>query len=222
MSATPMTDAQLLEWHRTQGHVAGPKGTVVLADFARGLEGALARVTAERDEAQNDRDKLAAKLANLAKERSDVTDEYLALRSRNDELAKQLDVALAREDEHLATVSRLYQHNAELERNLADIAEIWGREITDYLTARADGRARAESGTPGKTDQVEQWCAEVEASLTPATHPDTYRLDWLADVDTYQRLHAVRVALPIAGYPTGTANDNIRAAIDAAMQGGAK
>ena len=79
----------------------------------------------------------------------------------------------------------------------------------------SDALARAESAAP---DHI----PDANKMVQPAPHPDTVRLDWLAAVDTYQRLHAVRVMLPITGYPTATATDPVRAAIDAAMKEGGK
>lgn len=43
-------------------------------------------------------------------------------------------------------IARAEARVAELERDIADITEVWGHEITDYLKARAEGRARKQGG----------------------------------------------------------------------------
>lgn len=222
MTATPRTDAQLLEWHRIQGFVAGPKGMVVAAFFARCLEVDLARVTAERDE-------LAAKLANLAKERSDVTDEYLALRSRNAELKESLhladgtanlalhhrDIAEKRNTDLVAALRELFnttcaiRFDAMARTTARFVAETSSWKINTVAMVMAEKllNARAGYGTPAKEEPT----YIVPHSRTVHTHPDTVRLDQRAiQLMAYNYLNG-------EWEPTIFEDVDLRAAIDAGM-----
>ena len=101
----------------------------------------VARVAAERD--------TYAKRASLfAGERDSIAADGDRLRAHVAELEAEMErnawtispaMAQARIDQLAARV-------AELERDIADITEVWGHEITDYLKARAEGRARKQGG----------------------------------------------------------------------------
>ena len=63
-----------------------------------------------------------------------------------------------------------------------------------------------------------QACVESQRAEIAALREDKARLDWFAEGDSYGKLASTRRTLPTAAYPTATACDCIRAAIDAAMK----
>lgn len=90
-----------------------------------------------------------AKLRDAAEETGRVANEQIA---RAEARAAELEAEMERNAWTIspamaqARIEQLAARVAELERDIADITEVWGHEITDYLKARAEGRARKQGG----------------------------------------------------------------------------
>ena len=104
-----------------------------------------------------ERDKYAKRASLFAGERDSIAADCDRLRGHVAELEAEIErwrVATAslrdaaEESGRVANeqLARAEQRVAELERDIADITEVWGHEITDYLKARAEGRARKQGG----------------------------------------------------------------------------
>ena len=96
------------------------------------LEAWQAREASAQVEGEAEIARLVEQVASLMKERDEMR---TAAEKRYEEFRREAHA-------HFVAAGEIEK----LERDIADITEVWGHEITDYLKARAEGRARKQGG----------------------------------------------------------------------------